>query len=243
MQMSSAHRACDGDRPARYLKRGAAKLDRRVHEAGCRLCKSERSRVGSSRITNEESDPLRGVGWRVRNQPDANEEARWMANASPATDQERCPIDVDTGHCRPAPPVVERSYARAGRLNGRAVGQARRRSLMRTARPSADEDDDCAQHQRCKSSRGPGESLVQATHFSRARPTEPTTTSLMDLASLMTAPHSPRPSVTPSTLSSAAKTPALRGRGPRRRSQACELPADRGAGAQGRRVEPRSGAS
>lgn len=132
MQMSSAHRACDGDRPARYLKRGAAKLDRRVHEAGCRLCKSERSRVGSSRITNEESDPLRGVGWRVRNQPDPNEEARWMANASPATDQERCPIDVDTGHCRPAPPVVERSYARAGRLNEcRAVGQARRRSLRR----------------------------------------------------------------------------------------------------------------
>jgi hypothetical protein len=150
-----AHRLSDGDRPARYPKVGAAKLDRRVHEARCPLRKSERSRVGSSPITNEEPDPLSGVGWRVRNQPDPNEEARWMANASAATDRERCPVDVDTGYWGPAPPVVERSYGRARRLNGyQVVGRARRRSLVRTARPTADEYDDCAQHQRCKRSHG-----------------------------------------------------------------------------------------
>ena len=73
--------------------------------------------VGSrSSITNEESDPLGGTGGRVCTQPDPNEAAPWIANASSATDKERRPIDVDTGSCRPAPPCVKRGSGRAGRL-------------------------------------------------------------------------------------------------------------------------------
>jgi hypothetical protein len=104
--------------------------------------------VGSLRMPNEESDPLSWAGWRVRNQPDPNEVARWVANASPATDKERCPVGVDTDSCWPAPSGVE-SCGRGGRrrLNGcHVLGRARRRCLGRSAGPTANEDDEPAQN-------------------------------------------------------------------------------------------------
>ena len=154
-----AHRSSDGDRPARYEKRGAAKLDRRVREVRCRVLKSDCPSVGSSSsITNQESDPLGGACWGIRNQPDPNEVTPWIADASPATDEERCAVEVNAGFCRPAPPGVQRSSRGARCGNGEKkptrhlaaaphgvhLGRARRRGLGGSARPTADEDDESA---------------------------------------------------------------------------------------------------
>ena len=153
----SAHRSSDGDRPARYRKvGGAAKLDLRVHQARCRLRKSECSRVGSSFIMNGESDELGGVGWGIRKQPDRNGEAPWIAGASPAADEERCPVQVDAGCCTPTIPGVQPSSGGApcgpnddkpaAVPMGVHVGRACWWCRVRSARPTADEDDKSAQH-------------------------------------------------------------------------------------------------
>jgi hypothetical protein len=120
--------------------------------------------------------------------PHPNEEARWMADASPATDKERCPVDVYAGYCGPAPPVVERSYGRARRLNGcQVVGRARRRSLVRTARQPLTSTTTAHSISVARARMDARVSLT-STALSRARPNrtydhEGIPASLMDLAS------------------------------------------------------------